>query len=150
MGKHSTIGFGGADGCKWLTDVVVTCILVKYRVPNTGGNWNRETRKHEAPEFPMALQDAQMAISIVRHHAIEYGIDPDKIGVMGFSAGGNLAVLSSTAFNARSYEPVDASDQASSRPDFALPAYPGHLTMDHKNKKQYGGASGTERECQYM
>src|SRR3546814_12113638 len=54
---------------------------------------------------------------------------------MGFSAGGNLAVLSSTAFNARSYEPVDASDQASSRPDFAIPVYPGHLTMAHKNKK---------------
>src|SRR3546814_10043150 len=83
----------------------------------------------------MALQDAQRAISIVRHHAIEYGIDPDKIGVMGFSAGGNLAVLSSTAFNARSYEPVDAIDQASSRPDFAIPVYPGHLTMEHKNKK---------------
>src|SRR3546814_550054 len=85
IGKHSTIGFEGAEVCKWLTDVGVTCILVKYRVPNTGCNWNRETRKHEAPEVPMALQDAQRAISIVRHHAIEYGIDPDKIGVMGFS-----------------------------------------------------------------
>src|SRR3546814_5584155 len=85
----------------------------------------------------MALQDAQRAISIVRHHAIEYGIDPDKIGVMGFSAGGNLAVLSSTAFNARSYEPVDASDQASSRPDFAIPVYPGHLTMEHKRSEEH-------------
>src|SRR3546814_16867608 len=64
-----------------------------------------------------------------------YCIYPDKVGGMGFSAGGNLAVLSSTAFNARSYEPVDASDQASSRPDFAIPGYPGHLTMEHKNKK---------------
>src|SRR3546814_9240571 len=70
IGKHSTIGFEGADVCKWLTDVGVTCILVKYRVPNTGCNWNRETRKHEVPEVPMALQDAQRAISIVRHHAI--------------------------------------------------------------------------------
>src|SRR3546814_5922760 len=86
---------------------------MKYRVPNTGCNWNRETRKHEAPEVPMALQDAQRAISIVRHHAIEYGIDPDKIGVMGFSAGGNLAVLSSTAFNARSYEPVRSEEHTS-------------------------------------
>src|SRR3546814_21155374 len=50
IGKHSTIGFEGADVCKWLTDVGVTCILVKYRVPNTRCNWNRETRKHEAPE----------------------------------------------------------------------------------------------------
>src|SRR3546814_17369104 len=82
----------------------------------------------------MVMHCAQRAISIVRHHAIEYGIDPDKIGVMRFSAGGNLAVLSSTAFNARSYEPVDASDQARSRPDFAIPVYPGHLTMEHKNK----------------
>src|SRR3546814_14227123 len=90
VGKNSTSGFEGADVCKWLTDVGVTCILVKYRVPNTGCNWNRETRKHEAPEVPMALQDAQRAISIVRHHAIEYGIDPDKIGVRGFSAGGKI------------------------------------------------------------
>jgi acetyl esterase/lipase len=134
IGKHSTIGFNGADVCKWLTDAGVTCILVKYRVPETGCNWNRETRRHEAPETPMALQDAQRAISIVRHHAREYDIDPDKIGVMGFSAGGNLAVLSSTAFNARSYAPIDDNDQASSRPDFAIPVYPGHMTMEHKNK----------------
>lgn len=82
----------------------------------------------------MALQDAQRAISIVRHNANEYGIDPDKIGVMGFSAGGNLAVLSSTAFRKRSYDPVDGIDQVSSRPDFAIPVYPGHMTMEHKNK----------------
>lgn len=135
IGEHSTIGFAGADVCDWLTDAGITCILVKYRVPNTGCNWNRETRRHEAPEIPMALQDAQRAISIVRHHAAEYGIDPDRIGVMGFSAGGNLAVLSSTAFNARSYDPIDASDRASSHPDFAIPVYPGHMTMEHKNKK---------------
>jgi len=82
----------------------------------------------------MALQDAQRAISIVRYNANEYGIDPDKIGVMGFSAGGNLAVLSSTAFRKRSYDPVDGIDQVSSRPDFAIPVYPGHMTMEHKNK----------------
>ena len=134
IGKHSTIGFEGVDVCKWLTEAGVTCILVRYRVPNTGCNWNRETRRHDTPGIPMALQDAQRAISIVRYHAVEYGIDPDKIGVMGFSAGGNLAVLSSTAFNARSYRPIDDSDQASSRPDFAIPVYPGHMTMEHKNK----------------
>ncbi|KFN43026.1 hypothetical protein N789_10720 [Arenimonas oryziterrae DSM 21050 = YC6267] len=82
----------------------------------------------------MALQDAQRAISIVRYNAARYGIDPNKIGVMGFSAGGNLAVLSSTAFNKRSYAPIDRIDQISSRPDFAIPVYPGHMTMEHKNK----------------
>ena len=128
--------FQRADVRSWLAlaDAGVTCILVKYRVPSTACNWNRDTRRHEQPEIPMALQDAQRAISLVRHHAAAYGIDPDRIGMMGFSAGGHLAVLSSTRFGARSYAPIDAIDQASSRPDFAIPVYPGHMTMEHKNK----------------
>ena len=134
IGPASTLGPNGADVCRWLTDAGMTCILVKYRVPNTGCNWNRETRRHEQPRIPMALQDAQRAMSIVRHNAREYGIDPDRIGVMGFSAGGNLAVLSSTAFRTRTYAPIDEIDQASLRPDFAIPVYPGHMTMEHKNK----------------
>lgn len=134
IGPQSTIGPDGADVCKWLTDAGVTCILVKYRVPNTACNWNRETRRHDAPKIPMALQDTQRAMSLVRYNAAVYGIDPDKIGVMGFSAGGNLAVLASTTFNKRSYIPIDAIDRVSSRPDFAIPVYPGHMTMEHKNK----------------
>jgi acetyl esterase/lipase len=134
IGPHSTIGPGGADVCGWLTDVGITCVLVKYRVPDTGCNWNRDTRRHDAPAVPMALQDAQRAMSLVRHHASDYGIDPDRIGVMGFSAGGNLAVLSSTAFDARAYAPIDAIDRVGLRPDFAIPVYPGHMTMEHKNK----------------
>jgi acetyl esterase/lipase len=134
IGPKSTLGLRGADVCKWLTDSGITCILVKYRVPNTGCNWNDKTKRHETPGIPMALQDAQRAISIVRYNANEYGIDPHKIGVMGFSAGGNLAVLSSTAFKERSYDPIDEIDHVSNRPDFAIPVYPGHLTMEHKNK----------------
>lgn len=134
IGPNSTLGFLGADVCKWLTDSGITCILVKYRVPNTGCNWNDKTKRHETPRVPMALQDAQRAISLVRYNASKYGIDPHKIGVMGFSAGGNLAVLSSTAFKERSYDPIDEIDQVSTRPDFAIPVYPGHLTMEHKNK----------------
>lgn len=134
IGRQSTIGFNGADVCGWLTDAGVTCILVKYRVPDTACHWNPGTRRHEAPHIPMALQDAQRAISLVRHNAGAYGVDADRIGVMGFSAGGHLAVLASTGFHARSYDPIDAIDQASSRPDFAIPVYPGHMTMEHKNK----------------
>ena len=134
IGPQSSIGFSGADVCKWLTDTGVTCVLVKYRVPNTGCNWNQEARRHVTPDIPMALQDAQRAISIVRYNAKEYGIDPDKLGVLGFSAGGNLAVLSSTAFKHRSYEPIDEIDRVSSRPDFAILVHPGHMTMEHKNK----------------
>lgn len=134
VGPNSTIERNGADVCRWLTDAGVTCILVRYRVPNTGCNWNKETKRHETPEIPMALQDAQRAISLVRFNAAGYGIDPDRIGVMGFSARGNLAVLSSTAIHSRSYDPIDEADQVSSRPDFAIPVYPGHMTMEHKNK----------------
>ena len=134
IGRKSTIGFNGAEVCKWLTDAGVTCILLKYRVPNSGCNWNARTRRHDTPDIPMALQDAQRTISIVRYNAKKYNIDPKKIGVMGFSAGGNLAVLSSTAFDKRAYEPIDEIDRVSSRPDFAIPVYPGHLTMEHKNK----------------
>ncbi|WP_282269885.1 alpha/beta hydrolase [Stenotrophomonas sp. PS02298] len=142
IGPNSTLGPQGADVCKWLTDSGITCILVKYRVPNTGCNWNSETRRHEQPEIPMALQDAQRAISLVRFNAGAYAIDPNKIGVMGFSAGGNLAVLASTAFRHRTYESIDAVDQMSSRPDFAIPVYPGHLTMEHKNKTPRSVAAG--------
>lgn len=134
IGPRSTIGPLGADVCQWLNEAGVTCILVKYRVPHTGCHWNPVTRRHEQPAVPMALQDAQRAISMVRYYADDYGIDPTKIGVMGFSAGGNLAVMSSTNFGTRAYEPIDAIDQVSARPDFAIPVYPGHLTMEHKNK----------------
>lgn len=134
IGPNSTIGPNGAEVCRWLTDSGITCVLVKYRVPNTGCNWNKKTRRHETPSVPMALQDAQRAVSLVRFNAAEYGIEPDRIGVMGFSAGGNLAVLSSTAFDSRSHDPFDGVDRISSRPDFAIPVYPGHLTMEHKNK----------------
>ena len=133
IGPDSTIGPDGAHVCKWLADAGVTCILVKYRVPNTGCNWNPETKRHDTPAIPMALQDAQRAMSIVRSNARAYGIDPHRVGVMGFSAGGNLAVLSSTEFRTRAYTAVDAMDRAELRPDFAIPVYPGHLTMEHKN-----------------
>lgn len=135
IGPASTIGRDGADVCRWLTGAGVVCVLVKYRVPNTGCSWDAATRTHRTPDVPMALQDAQRAMSLVRHHASEYGVDPSRIGVMGFSAGGNLAVLSSTAFEHRSYAPIDEADRVSLRPDFAIPVYPGHMTMEHKNQR---------------
>lgn len=134
IGRNSTIGFNGTDVCNWLTQAGITCIILKYRVPNSGCSWNAKTRKHDTPVIPMALQDAQRTISIVRYNAKKYDIDPNKIGVMGFSAGGNLAVLTSTAFSKRAYDLIDKFDQVSNRPDFAIPVYPGHLTMEHKNK----------------
>lgn len=134
IGKDSTIGLNGADICKWLTDAGLVCVLLKYRVPNSGCHWDEKTHQHVTPDIPLALQDAQRTISFIRFNAKKYNLDPNKIGVLGFSAGGNLAVLTSTAFNKRSYAPTDDIDKMSSRPDFAVPIYPGHMTMEHKNK----------------
>lgn len=77
----------------------------------------------------MALEDAQRTISLIRFHAAQLGIDPHKIGVLGFSAGGHLVVATSVHFNKRLYAPVDAADKESCRPDFAIAFYPGHLSM---------------------
>ena len=134
IGPASTIGPGGADVCRWLTEAGITCLLVRYRVPRTACYWNSETRRHEAPAVPMALQDTQRAISLVRTQAEAFGVDPDRIGVLGFSAGGHLAVRASTAFARRAYARIDAIDDASARPDFAIPVYPGHMTREHLNE----------------
>jgi len=77
----------------------------------------------------MALEDAQRTVGIVRFHAAEWHIEPHKIGVLGFSAGGHLVAAMSTHFKKRLYADVDAADKESCRPDFAVALYPGHLTI---------------------
>lgn len=133
--KILAIDLEGSEVCDWLVESGITCVLVKYRVPYSGCYWDDVTRKNVTPRTPAALQDSQRAISMIRFHAKKYNIDPNKIGVMGFSAGGNVAVLSSTEFNKRSYAPMDEIDKVSCRPDFSIPVFPGHLTMQHKNKR---------------
>lgn len=133
VGKDSTLGENGSAVASWLNEAGITCVLLKYRVPFSGCYWDEKAKKHVTPPVLTALQDAQRAISTIRFNAKKYNLDPEKIGVMGFSAGGNLAVLCSTAFKKRSYEPIDAIDAVSCRPDFAMPVYPGHMTMEHKN-----------------
>ena len=78
----------------------------------------------------MALDDAQRALSVVRFHAREWKIDPHKLGVLGFSAGGHLVAAVSTRFDHRAYAPVDAADAESCRPDFGIALYPGHLARE--------------------
>ena len=126
------MGLEGTEIADWLNQLGITCVLVKYRVPYSGCYWDRKLHRNVTPKVPMALQDAQRTISIIRGHAQDYHVDPNKIGVMGFSAGGNLAVLAST-HQSRSYKPIDPIDKVSCRPDFAIPVYPGHMTMEHKN-----------------
>jgi acetyl esterase/lipase len=118
------IDFEGTEVCDWLTPKGITCVLLKYRVTDVGPY----PKSGPYPESPMALQDAQRTLGLVRLHAAEWRIDPHKIGVLGFSAGGHLSVAMSTHFEKRLYPAVDAADKESCRPDFAVAIYPGHLS----------------------
>ena len=127
------IDLEGTEVCDWLTSKGITCVLLKYRVPNSGMHWDERCECQVSPKSPTALEDAQRTIGLVRLHAAEWRIDPHKIGVLGFSAGGHLAVAISTHFEHRLYPPVDAADKESCRPDFAVALYPGHLWIDEKS-----------------
>jgi acetyl esterase/lipase len=121
------IDLEGTEVCRWLTSRGITCVLLKYRVPRSGQYWSRQCRCEVTPRVFTALQDAQRAVGLVRYHASEWHIDSDRIGVLGFSAGGYLVAALSTHFAKRAYAPVDAADAVSCRPDFAAAIYPGHL-----------------------
>lgn len=115
----------GTEICDWLTSRGMTCVLLKYRVPDSGPTWKDGHRYY--PRVQTALQDAQRTLGLVRQHAAEWHVDPHKVGVIGFSAGGHLVAAISTHFARRTYPPVDAADQRACRPDFAIAVYPGHL-----------------------
>jgi acetyl esterase/lipase len=117
------IDLEGTEVCDWLNSAGITCILVKYRVPEPG----------PYPKSSGPLQDAQRALGIVRAHAAEWHIDPNRIGVLGFSAGAHLAAALSTHFDQRLYDPLDAADKLSCRPDFAAIIYPGYLALADQN-----------------
>ena len=119
----------GTDVCDWLVSRGITCVLLKYRVPGSGPWWDSEHDRRVYPKVQTALQDAQRTLGLVRLHAAEWHVDPRKVGVIGFSAGGHLAAATSTHFDKRTYARVDAADDRSSRPDFAIIVYPGHLWL---------------------
>ncbi len=108
----------GTEVADWLNSIGVTGVVLKYRVPR-----RKDRPKHLAP-----LQDAQRAVSLVRKNAKEWGIDPARIGILGFSAGGHLSAAASTNFDKRQYEPVDDDDGICCRPDFTVLVYPAYLT----------------------
>lgn len=117
----------GTEICDWLTSRGITCVLLKYRVPGSGPWWDAEHHRRVYPKIPTALQDAQRTLGLVRQHAAQWHVDPHKIGVIGFSAGGHMVAGVSTHFTQRTYAPVDEADKLSCRPDFAIALYPGHL-----------------------
>lgn len=124
------IDLEGAEVCDWLTSNGITCVLLKYRVPPDGGYPKPSYPKSGPyPESPLALEDAQRTMGLVRLHAAEWHIDPHKVGVLGFSAGGHLVAAISTHYEKRLYAAVDSADKESCRPDFAVALYPGHLSL---------------------
>jgi acetyl esterase/lipase len=118
------IDLEGSEVCDWLVPKGITCVLLKYRVTSVGPY----PKSGPYPESKIALEDAQRTVGLVRFHATGWQIDPHKIGVLGFSAGGHLSVALSLHFGNRLYPAAGAADQMSCRPDFAVAIYPGHLS----------------------
>ena len=119
------IDLEGTEACDWLTSKGITCVLLKYRVPcaKTGPYLDCAT----------ALADAQRTLGLVRSRAAQWHVDPHRIGVLGFSAGGHMVAAISTHFAKRVYAAVDSDDAVSCRPDFAVALYPGHLAVRERN-----------------
>jgi acetyl esterase/lipase len=117
----------GEEVAAWLNSIGATGIILKYRVPR-----RPDEPKGEPARRP--LQDAQRAVSLVRSKAEDWGIHPQQIGIVGFSAGGHLAIATATSFEHRTYEPVDDVDKISCRPDFAIGVYSGYLKAKDKNE----------------
>lgn len=126
----------GSEICEWLASIGITGILLKYRVPDSGPHWDKDCNCHKDAVRPLALEDAQRTLGLVRSHAKEWNIDPQKIGVIGFSAGGHLVADISTHPDKRVYPIMDEADKVSCRPDFGIALYPGHM-LEHTTEKNY-------------
>lgn len=112
----------GTEVAAWLNSIGVTAIVLKYRVP----------ARKDQPRYLAPLQDAQRAVSLVRAQAAQWKLDPQRIGILGFSAGGHLAAAAATNFDRRQYPAVDEVDRTSCRPDFAVLVYPAYLVEEER------------------
>ncbi len=131
----------GEEVAAWLNSIGVTGIVLKYRVPR------RPDQPKDKPPLG-ALQDAQRALSLVRSKAKEWQIDPKRIGILGFSAGGHLSAWASTNFDKRAYETMDDTDKVSCRPDFAVLVYPGGVVP--RGKEELAPEIRVSKECPPM
>ena len=123
-GGYSILAYDleGTEVCEMLSRLGVTAILVKYRVPQPAG----------VPRFSEPLQDAQRALGLVRLHAKEWAIDPARVGVLGFSAGGHLSAVLSSHEDKRTYSELDEADRQTARPNFTVLVYPAYLSVEDK------------------
>jgi acetyl esterase/lipase len=117
----------GEEVAAWLNSIGVTGVILKYRVPRRPGEPEREPARRP-------LHDSQRAIRLLRAHASEWGINPKRLGIVGFSAGGHLSIATATNFDHPSYEAVDEVDKISARPDFAIAVYSGYLKVKDKDE----------------
>lgn len=111
---HLTFDKEGYDEAQWLNSIGVAAFVLKYRLPAEG----------HLNGYNVPLEDAERAMRLIRQNADKWGIDVNKVGVMGFSAGGHLAATLGEKFNVQAYNPVDRADQQSARPDFMILGYP--------------------------
>jgi acetyl esterase/lipase len=125
-GGYSILAYDleGTEVCDWLNSIGVTGVLLKYRVPGRGGQ-----------RYTASLQDAQRALGLVRSGARSWGIDPKRVGILGFSAGAHLSATASNTFDSRTYPAIDDADKESCRPDFTILIYPAYLTAKDDNIK---------------
>jgi acetyl esterase/lipase len=121
----------GEEVAAWLQTLGITAAVLEYRVPRRS-----DEPKGEPARRP--LQDAQRAVSLLRSKAKDFGIDPKRIGMVGFSAGGHLVFATATSFEKRTYKAVDDVDKLSCRPDFGIMAYSGYLKAKDKDELAAG------------
>jgi len=128
--RSLAIDLEGTEACDWLTAKGITCVLLRYRVPSEPYDGRCDCSHDDLATSTQSLEDLQRTMGLVRLHAKDWHIDPHKVGVLGFSAGGYLAAEISTKYRQRLYAPLDDADKESARPDFAVLVYPGHLATD--------------------
>lgn len=120
----------GTEICDWVIAQGMTCAMLKYRTPQA---WPQENGRQRRPKILLGLEDAQRAMALLRQRAAGYGIDPHRIGAIGFSAGAYLVINMSNTVE-RSYAPSDAADRQSTRPDFAVVAYTARVLDNSKGR----------------
>jgi acetyl esterase/lipase len=121
----------GTEICDWVVQQGMTCIMLKYRTPQV---WPEVNGRQRRPDVLLGLEDAQRAMGLLREHAETWGVDPHRIGVIGFSAGAYLVTNMSNT-DARTYPLTDAADRQSPRPDFAIVAYTARVLDTSKGRK---------------
>ncbi|MBU2166221.1 MAG: alpha/beta hydrolase [Alphaproteobacteria bacterium] len=120
----------GTEICDWVVEQGMTCVVLKYRTPQV---WPRENGVQRRPDVLLGLEDAQRAMGLLRQQAATWGIDPHRIGVIGFSAGAYLVTNMSNTVE-RTYPLADAADRQSPRPDFAIVAYTARVLDTSKGR----------------